>query len=136
MRVIRLIAIQPSLGGKEKTELETWLPKKGLAITLEQTNWYWKAFLLEGSDRDHAVANVFGPESHCVLGVRFPTTIVFVGSFDPLQDWQKICYQGLKKNMIQAYLIEYLNSFHAFYAFPELILLEKNSLCNEILCYE
>ncbi|KAM1000444.1 hypothetical protein ACFX13_007211 [Malus domestica] len=120
MRVMGLIAIQPFFGGKERTESETRLAKKGLAITLEQTDWYWKAFLPEGSDRDHAVVNVFGPESRCVLGVKFPATIVFVGGFDPLKDWQKIYYRGLMKNRIQAYLIEYPNSFHGFYAFPEL----------------
>ncbi|KAB2606192.1 carboxylesterase 18 [Pyrus ussuriensis x Pyrus communis] len=123
VRVIGLIVIHPFFGGKERTESETWL----------QTDWHWKAFLPEGSDRDHAVANVFGPESHCVLEVRFPATIIFVGGFDLLQDWQNIYYQGLKKNRIQAYLIEYLNSFHAFYAFLDT---RKNNLRDEILCYE
>ncbi|KAM2308223.1 hypothetical protein COP1_030362 [Malus domestica] len=107
-------------GGKERTESETRLAKEGLAITLEQTDWYWKAFLPEGSNRDHAVVNVFGPESSGILGVKFPATIVFMGGFDPLQDWQKMYYQGLKKKGIQAYLIEYPNSFHGFYVFPEL----------------
>ncbi|KAM1807548.1 hypothetical protein ACFX11_030535 [Malus domestica] len=85
-----------------------------------RTDWYWKAFLPEGSNRDHAVVNVFGPESSGILGVKFPATIVFMGGFDPLQDWQKMYYQGLKKKGIQAYLIEYPNSFHGFYVFPEL----------------
>nr|WIV69091.1 PUCXE14 protein [Pyrus ussuriensis] len=120
MRVMGLIAIQPFFGGKERTESETRLAKEGLAITLEQTDWYWKAFLPEGSNRDHAVVNVFGPESSGILGVKFPATIVFMGGFDPLQDWQKMYYQGLKKKGIQAYLIEYPNSFHGFYVFPEL----------------
>lgn len=119
MRVVGLIAIQPFFGGKERTESETRL-SKGLVLSLGQTDWYWKTFLPEGSDRDHAAANVFGPESKDVLGVKFPATIVFVGGFDLLQDWQRRYYEGLKKSGKEAYLIEYPNSFHGFYAFPEL----------------
>ncbi|CAL9018328.1 unnamed protein product [Prunus brigantina] len=118
MRVVGLIAIQPFFGGKERTESETRL-SKGLVLSLGQTDWYWKTFLPEGSDRDHAAVNVFGPASKDVLGVKFPATIVFVGGFDLLQDWQRRYYEGLKKSGKEAYLIEYPNSFHGFYAFPE-----------------
>ncbi|KAK9939643.1 hypothetical protein M0R45_016333 [Rubus argutus] len=98
MKVIGLIGIQPFFGGEERTESEIKLTK-ALLITLERTDWYWKAFF---------------------AGEKFPATIVFMGGFDPLQDWQKRYYEGLKKSGKEAYLIEYPNSFHGFYGFPEL----------------
>ncbi|PRQ22440.1 putative carboxylesterase [Rosa chinensis] len=80
----------------------------------------WKAFLPEGSDRDHPVVNVFGPNAVDISGVDFPATIVFVGGFDPLQDWQKRYYEGLKKRGKQAELVVFPNAIHTFYAYPEL----------------
>ncbi|KAL5778538.1 hypothetical protein ACOSQ2_009275 [Xanthoceras sorbifolium] len=113
-----LISIQPFFGGEERTESELSLAGAPV-ISIERTDWTWKAFLPEGSDRDHPSVNVFGPNSADISGVKFPTTIVFVGGFDPLQDWQKRYYLGLKKSGKEACLIEYPNAFHTFYAFPE-----------------
>lgn len=57
---------------------------------------------------------------------QFPTTIVFVGGFDPLQDWQRRYYRDLKDMMKkcggkeeEVKLVEYPNAIHAFYGFPE-----------------
>ncbi|KAM5584609.1 putative carboxylesterase 18 [Rosa sericea] len=129
MKVIGLIGIQPFFGGEERTESETKLTK-ALLITLERTDWYWKALLPEGTGRDHPVVHVFGPQSDGVLGKKFPATIVFMGGFDPLQDWQKRYYEGLKKAGKEAYLVEYPNSFHGFYCFPELK--ESSLLIEEV----
>ena len=118
LQVIGLISLQPFFGGEERTESETNLAGAPL-ITVERTDWMWKAFLPQGSDRDHAAANIFGPNSIDISGLKFPATIVFFGGFDPLQDWQKKYYEGLKRAGKEAYLIEYPNAIHSFYGFPE-----------------
>lgn len=119
LKLIGVIAIQPFFGGEERTESEHRLVGAPL-VSMERADWMWKAFLPEGSNRDHPAANVFGPNGDDISGVNFPATIVIVGGFDPLQDWQKRYYEGLKKCDKEAYLIEYPNAVHGFYFFPEL----------------
>ncbi|PRQ22342.1 putative carboxylesterase [Rosa chinensis] len=63
-------------------------------VNVERTDWMWKAFLPEGSNRDHPVVNVFRPNAVDISMVDFPVTIVVVGGFDPLQDWHKGYYEG------------------------------------------
>ncbi|KAJ9167231.1 hypothetical protein P3X46_021897 [Hevea brasiliensis] len=119
LKLIGNISIQPFFGGEERTESELRLTRAPF-VTMERADWMWKAFLPQGSNRDHPAANVFGPNSVDILGVNFPATIIFVGGFDPLQDWQKRYYEGLKKYGKEAYLVEFPNAPHSFYAFPEL----------------
>ncbi|CAN1787573.1 Probable carboxylesterase 18 [Linum perenne] len=85
-----------------------------------RTDWLWKAFLPEGSNRDHEAANVSGENAEDISGVEYPETMVIVGGLDPLQDWQRKYYEWLKKWDKEATLIEYPNMIHAFYMFPEL----------------
>ncbi|KAK0575442.1 hypothetical protein LWI29_000620 [Acer saccharum] len=119
LKLVGLIAIQPYFGGEERTESELRLVGVPI-VSVERTDWIWKAFLPEGSDRDHPAANVFGPNSVDLSEVNFPATIVFIGGFDPLQDWQRRYYEGLKKAGKEANLIEYPDAVHSFYGFPEL----------------
>ncbi|KAJ4713884.1 Alpha/beta hydrolase-3 [Melia azedarach] len=126
-----VIAIQPGFGGEERTESEVDFAR-ALFLDVEQIDWFWKAFLPEGSDRDHPATNVFGPKSvDQISGKNFPATIVIVGGLDPLKDWQTRYYEGLKKCGKEAYLIEYPNAFHGFYSLsPEQ---EESSLfINEV----
>ncbi|GAV82041.1 Abhydrolase_3 domain-containing protein, partial [Cephalotus follicularis] len=117
LKVIGLVAIQPYFGGEERTKSETRLV--GVPpVSMEITDWFWKAFLPDGSDRDHPMANVFGPNSVDISGVKFPVALLFVGGLDPLHDWQVRYYEGLKKSGKQVHLVEYPNAIHAFYAFP------------------
>jgi acetyl esterase/lipase len=110
--------MQPFFGGEERTESEIKLVGVPL-ISVERTDWMWKAFLPEGSDRNHSVVNVFGPNAVDISGVKFPATLLFVGGFDPLQDWQKRYHEGLKKSGKEVHLVEYPNVFHGFYCLPE-----------------
>ncbi|KAF8412015.1 hypothetical protein HHK36_004574 [Tetracentron sinense] len=119
VNVIGLIAIQPFFGGEERLDSEIRLHNMPL-VSLKRTDWLWKAFLPEGSDRDHHAVNVFGPKSADISGLKFPATVVFVGGFDPLLDWQRRYYEGLKRSGKEAYLVEYPTAIHAFYIFPEL----------------
>ena len=46
--------------------------------------------------------------------------MVVVGGFDPLQDWQRRYYKGLRARGKSARLVEYPEAFHSFYSFPDL----------------
>ncbi|KAM3750768.1 hypothetical protein ACB098_04G059100 [Castanea mollissima] len=119
VKIIGLISIQPFFGGEERTESEIRLRKSPI-ISLERTDWLWKVFLPQGSDKDHEAVNVSGPNAVDISGLEYPETVVFVGGFDPLQDRQRSYYEWLKKSGKQARLIEYPDMMHAFYVFPEL----------------
>ncbi|KAJ4846155.1 hypothetical protein Tsubulata_025096 [Turnera subulata] len=111
-----IMSIQPCFGGEERTETEIELPKAPF-VTIELMDWIWKSFLPEGADRNHPASNVFMVD---ISKVKFPPTMVVVGGFDPLQDWQIRYYNWLKKSGKDAYLLEYPDAIHLFYAYPEL----------------
>lgn len=114
-----LVAIQPFFGGEERTEAELWL-SKGPIITTKSTDKLWEMFLPEGADRNHPAVNIFGgggDDGEVIERVEFPKSLVIVGGFDPLQDWQKRYAQGLKKCGKQVEMVEYPNAFHGFYSF-------------------
>ncbi|CAN0891036.1 Probable carboxylesterase 18 [Linum grandiflorum] len=129
LKIAGLIAIQPFFGGEERTESE--IKVVGVpVITVELTDWAWKAFLPEGSNRDHPAANVVGPNGVDISKLaRFPAaTMVVVGGFDPLQDWQRKYYEWLKKSGKTVELFEIPTAIHAFYTMaglPETPLLLK-----------
>ncbi|XP_010521666.1 PREDICTED: probable carboxylesterase 18 [Tarenaya hassleriana] len=118
VKITGIIAIQPFFGGEERTEAEERIVGAPL-ISVRRTDWSWKAVLPEGSNRDHVAANVSGPNAVDISGEEFPATMVIVGGFDPLQDWQRRYYEWLKKSGKRAELLEYPNMFHAFYIFPQ-----------------
>ncbi|WCJ35005.1 alpha/beta-Hydrolases superfamily protein [Euphorbia peplus] len=120
VKVIGNVMIQPFFGGEERTASELRFTKAPLLHT-ESTDWMWKAMLPVGSDRDHAVVNVFGPNAVDIAGIRFPATIVFVGGYDLLKDWQLRYCDGMKKNGKEVILVEYENAFHSFYCMPDLV---------------
>ncbi|KAI3845063.1 hypothetical protein MKX03_021551 [Papaver bracteatum] len=130
LKVIGLISIQPFFGGEERTESELRLTNVPI-VSVEKTDWHWKAFLPEGCDRDHEAVNVFGPNSVDISGLsKFPVTLVVIGGFDPLQDWQRRYFEGLKKIGKEVYLVEYPKAIHIFYGFPELI--ESSLLITDV----
>ncbi|PIA47083.1 hypothetical protein AQUCO_01400053v1 [Aquilegia coerulea] len=120
IKVVGLISIQPFFGGEERTDSEIQL--KGVPIiSVDRADWHWKVLLPEGANRDHEAVNVFGPNSVDISGLKnFPSTLVFVGGLDPLKDWQKRYFHGLKKSGKEAHLTVYPNACHAFYIFPDL----------------
>ncbi|KGN45196.2 hypothetical protein Csa_016756 [Cucumis sativus] len=129
-RVVGLVSIQPFFGGEERTEAEIQLDP-GYIVSIARTDWLWRAFLPEGADRDHGAANVSGENAEEISELEeFPATLVFVGGFDPLKDWQRRYYDWLKKNGKIVELIEYPNMIHAFYLFPEIS--ESSVLMNEV----
>ncbi|XP_017981011.1 PREDICTED: probable carboxylesterase 18 [Theobroma cacao] len=96
LNLIGEVELQPFFGGEERTESEIKLVGT-LLISVNRTDWMWKAFLPQGCNRDHQVVNVFGPNSVDISHLPFPPTLVFISRFDPLQDWQRKYVEGLKK---------------------------------------
>ncbi|KAJ6423033.1 hypothetical protein OIU84_024041 [Salix udensis] len=117
IKLTGVIAIQPFFGGEERTRSEIKLSGDPF-VPMDTTDWMWRSFLPEGSNRDHQVSNVFGPNSADISELKLPAVLVVVGGLDPLQDWQKRYYEGLKKSGKEVYLVEYVNAFHSFYLFP------------------
>ncbi|KAK7314848.1 hypothetical protein VNO77_33376 [Canavalia gladiata] len=118
VNIIGLVSIQPFFGGEKRTESESI--KVDPLISIEKTDWYWKAFLPNGSDRDHGAANVSGPDAEDISGLDYPNTLVVVAGFDGLLDWQRRYYEWLKKSGKEAELIEYPNMVHGFYLATDL----------------
>lgn len=120
LKVIGLVVIQGFFGGEERTESEIKFKDTGL-VTTEAADWHWKVFLPEGENRDHEACNIFGPKSSDISDLKnFPDVLVFVGGLDALQEWQTRYYEGLKKAGKKAELVEYEDTIHGFYAFPEI----------------
>ncbi|CAJ1952423.1 unnamed protein product [Sphenostylis stenocarpa] len=119
VKVIGLISVQPFFGGEERTDSEIRLTRVPF-LSVDRTDWHWKVFLPNGSNRDHEASNVSGPNAVDISGLDYPNTIVFMGGFDPLRDWQRKYYEWLRKSGKEAEFIDYPNAPHAFYVFPEL----------------
>ncbi|EPS57457.1 hypothetical protein M569_17360, partial [Genlisea aurea] len=131
--ILGVVAIQPFFGGEERTKSELELVKIDPLVSIERTDRLWKAFFppdVVGFDRDHEVVNVSGPKASDISKLDFPSTMVVVGGFDSLKDWQRRYYQWLKSSGKDAHLVEYSNMAHAFYIFPELP--ESRQLIEEI----
>ncbi|KAF5178979.1 Gibberellin receptor [Thalictrum thalictroides] len=94
--VLGNILLNPMFGGIERTESEKKLDGKYF-VTLQDRDWYWRAFLPEGADRTHPACNPFGPNAASLEGVKFPKSLVVVAGLDLLHDWQLAYVQGLQR---------------------------------------
>ncbi|KAL9233390.1 hypothetical protein vseg_008401 [Gypsophila vaccaria] len=119
LRLLGLINIQPFFGGKERVESEKALEGAPI-VSVSRTEWMWKAFLPSDLDTDHWAVNVSGPNAAEIKEYNFPNTLLFIGGFDPLKDWQRRYYEWLRKCGKEVKLVEYNHAIHAFYVFPEL----------------
>ncbi|KAL9245568.1 hypothetical protein vseg_019204 [Gypsophila vaccaria] len=123
VKICGLVMTQPFFGGEMRTDSETRL---GNDAQLKKMDFYWKAFLPNGSNRDHPAVNVFGSENsedteaeaEAIVGMDFPDTIVFIGGLDLLQDRQRRYVNGLKKCGKNVHLVEYPNVLHGLSCAP------------------
>lgn len=131
LKVKGLVAIQPFFGGKERTESDKRIIRPSL-VPLEQLDRFWRSWLPAGEEcnRDHKAVNVTGPEAADLSTLDFPSTIVFVGGLDTLQDWQRRYCNWLKNAGIRVNLVEYPSSIHGFFYFSELP--ESHQLITDI----
>nr|ABQ53633.1 esterase [Cucumis melo] len=119
VKIRGLIAIQPFFGGEERTESEIRFGRSP-TLNLERADWYWKAFLPDGANRNHGAAHVFGEDGVNISAVKFPATLVIVGGSDQLRDWDRKYYEWLKKAGKEVELVEYPKAIHGFYVISEL----------------
>nr|XP_043634368.1 gibberellin receptor GID1C-like [Erigeron canadensis] len=95
IQIMGNILLNPMFGGETRSESEKRLDTKYF-VTIRDRDWYWKAFLPEGEDRDHPACNPFGPRGISLEGVKFPKSLVVVAGLDLIQDWQLAYAEGLK----------------------------------------
>ncbi|KAM7476971.1 hypothetical protein LguiB_024214 [Lonicera macranthoides] len=111
------ILLNPMFGGQERTESETRLDGKYF-VTIRDRDWYWRAFLPEGEDRDHPACNPFGPKGINLEGIKFPKSLVVVAGLDLVQDWQLAYAEGLKKAGQEVKLLYLEQATIGFYLLP------------------
>ncbi|KAB1996050.1 hypothetical protein ES319_D13G203900v1 [Gossypium barbadense] len=115
--VLGNILLNPMFGGQERTESEKRLDGKYF-VTLRDRDWYWRAYLPEGEDRDHPACNPFGPNGRSLEGIKFPKSLVVVAGLDLIQDWQLAYVEGLKKAGQEVKLLYMEQATIGFYLLP------------------
>nr|AYN70612.1 GID1c [Paeonia suffruticosa] len=117
IEVLGNILLNPMFGGEKRTESENRLDGKYF-VTIRDRDWYWRAFLPEGEDRDHPACNPFGPNGKSLEGVKFPKSLVVVAGLDLVQDWQLAYVEGLKKAGQEVKLLYLEKATIGFYLLP------------------
>ena len=115
--VLGNILLNPMFGGTERTESETRLDGKYF-VTVRDRDWYWRAFLPEGEDREHPACSPFGPKSKSLEGLSFPKSLVVVAGLDLIQDWQLKYAEGLKRAGQEVKLLYLDQATIGFYLLP------------------
>lgn len=116
IEVLGNILLNPMFGGQERTESEKRLDGKYF-VTIQDRDWYWRAFLPEGEDRDHPACNPFGPRAVRLEG-KFPKSLVTVAGLDLVQDWQMAYAEGLQKAGKEVKLLYREKATIGFYLMP------------------
>ncbi|XP_073271880.1 gibberellin receptor GID1B-like, partial [Primulina huaijiensis] len=129
VEVLGNVLLHPLFGGEERTESEQRLDGKYF-VKVQDRDWYWRAYLPEGEDRDHPACNVFGPRSRSLEGLKLPKSLVVVAGLDILQDWQLAYVEGLKKYEQEVKLLYLEKATIGFYFLPNNE--HFRSLMNEI----
>lgn len=111
------ILLNPMFGGERRTDSERRLDGKYF-VTIQDRDWYWKAFLPEGENRDHPACNPFGPNGTPLQGVEFPKSLVVVAGLDLLQDWQINYVEGLRHAGKDVKLLFIKQATIGFYLLP------------------
>ncbi|KAK7285429.1 hypothetical protein RJT34_20202 [Clitoria ternatea] len=117
IEVLGNILLHPLFGGEKRTESELRLDGKYF-VRLQDRDWYWRAFLPEGEDRDHPACNPFGPKGKSLAGLKFPKSLVCVAGLDLLQDWQLAYAKGLEDSGQQVKLLYLKEATIGFYFLP------------------
>eukprot|EP00262_Sarcandra_glabra_P017579 TRINITY_DN605_c0_g1_i3.p1 TRINITY_DN605_c0_g1~~TRINITY_DN605_c0_g1_i3.p1 ORF type:complete len:343 (+),score=40.57 TRINITY_DN605_c0_g1_i3:257-1285(+) len=117
MTICGNILIAPMFGGEERTDSERRLDRKYF-VSIQDRDWYWRAFLPEGADRDHPACNPFGPNGVNLKGVAFPKSLVVVAGLDLAQDWQLAYAEGLRRNSQEVKLVYLEQATIGFYFLP------------------
>lgn len=117
IEILGNILLNPMFGGEERTESERRLDGKYF-VTIRDRDWYWKAFLPEGEDRDHPACNPFGPKGRNLQLMKFPKSLVVVASLDLIQDRQLAYAEGLRIAGQEVKLVYLEQATVGFYLLP------------------
>lgn len=117
VEVLGNILLHPLFGGEERTESEKRLDGKYF-VRIQDRDWYWRAYLPEGEDRDHPACNVFGRRSRSIGALNFPKSLVVVAGLDLLQDWQLGYVDGLQRFGHRVKLVYLEEATIGFYFLP------------------
>lgn len=110
------ILIQPFFGGEERTPSE----KRSVPIiSAASTDFYWRAYLPQGANRDHPACNIFGPNSSDLSNVPLPPSLVIAGGLDVLEDWEVRYVEGMKKAGKEVHYLFYKDGIHTFHLFNQ-----------------
>eukprot|EP00250_Pteridium_aquilinum_P010234 c19232_g1_i1 orf=171-1349(+) len=116
LQVVAHVLLFPFFGGEERTPAELRLRGgKGPLVSVENTDWHWRAFLPPGSNRDHPASNVFGPNAPDISSLPLPRSLVTISEFDMLKDWQLRYAQGLGNASKSVRLLYYTGGVHCFH---------------------
>eukprot|EP00249_Psilotum_nudum_P002676 c15799_g2_i1 orf=97-1170(-) len=128
VKVIGHMLLCPFFGGEHRTSAEVRLANAPL-ISQENTDWFWRAYLPEGSNRDHPACNVFGPNAPDISGLRLPPSVVVIGEYDPLKDWQMRYVEAVRKAGKETKLLYYEGGIH------DLHLFHTHKLASQVLSH-
>ncbi|PSR86280.1 Gibberellin receptor GID1B like [Actinidia chinensis var. chinensis] len=117
VEVLGNILLHPMFGGQDRTESEKKLDGKYF-VTIQDRDWYWRAYLPKGEDRDHPACNPFGPRGISLKGLTFPKSLVVVAGLDLVQDWQLAYVEGLKNAGQEVKLLFLKQATIGFYFLP------------------
>ncbi|GLU03454.1 hypothetical protein SLE2022_206540 [Rubroshorea leprosula] len=117
VEVLGNILLHPMFGGQSRTESEKRLDGRYF-VTVQDRDWYWRAYLPEGEDRDHPACNPFGPRGESIEGLKFPKSLAVVAGFDLSQDWQLAYVEGLKRSGHEVKLLFLEQATVGFYFLP------------------
>lgn len=117
VEVLGNILLHPMFSGRERKESELRLDGKYF-VTLQDRDWYWRAYLPEGEDRDHPACNPFGPRGKSIKNLIFPKSLVVVAGLDLVQDWQLAYVEGLKSSEHEVKLLHLEKATIGFYFLP------------------
>jgi gibberellin receptor GID1 len=111
------ILLNAMFGGNERTESERRLDGKYF-VTLQDRDWYWKAYLPEDADRDHPCCNPFGPNGRRLLGIPFTKSLIIVSGLDLTCDRQLAYAEGLLEDGHHVKLVYRERATIGFYLLP------------------
>lgn len=117
VEVLGNILLHPMFGGQKRTESEKRLDGKYF-VTVRDRDWYWRAYLPEGEDRDHPACNPCGPRGKSLEGLKFPKSLVVVPGLDLVQDWQIAYAEWLGKSGQDVKLLYLKQATVGFYFLP------------------
>lgn len=117
VEILGNVLLHPMFGGEKRTESEKRLDGKYF-VTIQDRDWYWRAYLPEGEDRDHPACNIFGPRGENLKGLSFPRSLVVVAGLDLVQDWQLAYVEGLRNAGHEVKLLYLKQATIGYYFLP------------------